>query len=64
MKTLTTSFIIVLLAVGCLNLYSQDYTLDTDKSEQITWTGYGEVGGYAQEGTLDIKESKVALDQD
>ena len=62
MKLLTTSITLFLLIVAYNQLYSQAYTLDKDKSKPISWTGYGEVGGYAQTGTLDVEASNLNWD--
>ncbi|MEO1418414.1 MAG: YceI family protein [Bacteroidota bacterium] len=62
MKLLTTFLLIFFLSLSFNHLHSQAYTLDKDKSGQISWTGYGEVGGYAQTGTLDVEAASLDWD--
>ncbi|MEL6633925.1 MAG: YceI family protein [Bacteroidota bacterium] len=62
MKLSTTFLLIFFLTLSYNQLHSQAYTLDKDKSGQISWTGYGEVGGYAQTGTLNVEAASLDWD--
>ena len=54
--------LIGLLACLTSNSFGQTYSLGKN-SNVINWKGYGEVGGFTQEGTISIKSSTLTVDK-
>jgi len=57
MKTL----IATLLVISTIQVTAQEFNLSADNSK-IEWIGYGEVGGFQQEGTIETKSGTLKLD--
>lgn len=57
MKNYILSIVLLLISNA---ICAQDYTLIVDKSN-ATWTGYGEVGGFYQTGTLAPESSQISI---
>lgn len=57
MKYIIISFLILFN----LHLNAQTYNLDLSTA-QATWTGYGEVGGFVQTGTIGLEKGILSLD--
>jgi polyisoprenoid-binding protein YceI len=57
MKRITCT---LLGAISLLAVSAQSYTVD-GKNSKLTWTGYSEVGGYSQSGTISISEGVLEL---
>ena len=52
--------ILTILFLSSVAINAQEYTLDIEKSNAI-WTGYGEIGGFLQTGSIDLMESKISI---
>ncbi len=59
MKTL----IIILAFFSCLISYGQEFVL-TPANTKVSWTGYGELGGFKQEGSIKIKSGTLLIEKD
>lgn len=57
MKTLIT----ILALFGFLATSAQQYKLNPKKSK-VEWIGYGEIGDFKQQGTIDVKEGSITLE--
>ena len=57
---LLTATIILTLTLFLPSVNAQTYHLDTKKSA-ISWTGYGEIGGFSQEGTIKAKSGSLTM---
>jgi len=55
--------IIIVSICSFTSIYAQTYQLDK-KQSLFSWTGYAEVGGFSQEGSIHAKNGVVFLDSD
>lgn len=54
-------YCLLLLLASPLSIFCQNYELDEDVSKTIHWKGYAEVGGFIQEGTIEIESSTLTI---
>jgi len=55
--------IVILACFNCLTVFSQEFILNTDNTK-VMWTGYGELGSFKQEGSINIKGGSISIEND
>lgn len=51
-------FLFFILSLLSISTTAQEFIINT-KASQATWTGYGEVGGFKQEGSIELESGKI-----
>lgn len=59
-KHLLTLTMVLTLISGSTSLNAQTYQLDL-KNSSFDWTGYGEIGGFSQEGTIKAQSGVITI---
>lgn len=59
MKSIMVTLIII---AGTITIHAQEFRLNAEKST-AKWTGYGELGGFKQEGSIDLKSGQLSVEE-